>query len=221
MTCQSPPEKRWLNGLGYRTQPKFFRAIKKYGWKNFSHDILWQGESVEDAERYEKEFISTYHSCDNKFGYNVNAGGFYNTSTDEFREKVKVAHNTPEYLEKQRKINEKRWANPEEHKKMSERMSGKNNYWYGRKRGKEWSDISKAIFAPYTEKLKRPVICIETGERFESVTDVANSIGVCPSEIRQYCKRYRTAKHKWSGRLHWKYADDFDETDYGQLKFDI
>lgn len=41
------PEQRWLNGNGYKDSPKFYNAIKKYGWDNFNHEILFQTEAME------------------------------------------------------------------------------------------------------------------------------------------------------------------------------
>ena len=38
-TCLKP-EYRWRNGKGYKTQILFYRAIKKYGWDNISHQII-------------------------------------------------------------------------------------------------------------------------------------------------------------------------------------
>ena len=40
------PEYRWNKGKGYRKdQLLFYRAIKKYGWDNFTHEILYTGLS--------------------------------------------------------------------------------------------------------------------------------------------------------------------------------
>ena len=34
------PNKRWRNGMGYSYNQKFFTDILKYGWDNFTHEIL-------------------------------------------------------------------------------------------------------------------------------------------------------------------------------------
>ena len=41
ITCQRP-EDRWKNGSPYRRCPYFYKAIRKYGWNGFMHDVLWQ-----------------------------------------------------------------------------------------------------------------------------------------------------------------------------------
>lgn len=67
-------QKRWRNGGGYKNQPKFYRAIKKYGWENFTHIILEADiPTIEQANEREKYWISFYNSIKN--GYNVSIGG--------------------------------------------------------------------------------------------------------------------------------------------------
>lgn len=40
VTTKEKPEKRWSKGRGYLTHRKFNNAIQKYGWENFTHEIL-------------------------------------------------------------------------------------------------------------------------------------------------------------------------------------
>ena len=37
ITKYSNPNKRWLNGKGYRKDSLFYKAIIKYGWNNFTY----------------------------------------------------------------------------------------------------------------------------------------------------------------------------------------
>lgn len=64
------PEKRWLNGLGYKKQ-LFYKAICKYGWDNIKHEILSVVNTVEEAVKLEEEYIALYHTTDRDYGYNV------------------------------------------------------------------------------------------------------------------------------------------------------
>lgn len=65
---------RWRNGKGYKGQ-KFDNAIKKYGWDNFEHIILYENLLEQDSYDKEVELIKQYNSRDDKFGYNVSIGG--------------------------------------------------------------------------------------------------------------------------------------------------
>lgn len=67
-------ENRWgLDGKGYELQPKFYRAIQKYGWNNFQHDILYTNLDKETALKIEADLIQTYNTIKN--GYNVSPYG--------------------------------------------------------------------------------------------------------------------------------------------------
>lgn len=68
---QNHPQTRWNDGSGYEKQSKFYRAIQKYGWINFKHEIIDAGLSKEDAEKIENELIIQYKSYDPQHGYNT------------------------------------------------------------------------------------------------------------------------------------------------------
>lgn len=68
------PEYRWNKGKGYRKdQLLFYRAIKKYGWDNFTHEILYTGLSEKDAKNIEISLIRQYKSL--RMSYNITDGG--------------------------------------------------------------------------------------------------------------------------------------------------
>lgn len=64
-----------LNGGGYKKQPIFYHAIQKYGWDNFTHEILFDGLSKEEAQILEQIQIALYESTDRNKGYNMQIGG--------------------------------------------------------------------------------------------------------------------------------------------------
>lgn len=73
ITCQKPQYRWGKNGIGYKLQPKFYRAIQKYGWDNFDHIIEEEGLSIEQALQLERQLILKYDSINN--GYNISTGG--------------------------------------------------------------------------------------------------------------------------------------------------
>lgn len=69
------PEERWQGGLGYRHNEYFFRAILKYGWENFKHEILHTGLSKDEACAAEVALIASHRSTEKAYGYNITGGG--------------------------------------------------------------------------------------------------------------------------------------------------
>lgn len=89
ITCQNP-KKRWCNGKGYQNNAYFYRSIEKYGWDNFKHDIIFEGQNKESACLKEQALIKLFNTTDDRFGFNHTPGGEHYEITPEVREKLKL-----------------------------------------------------------------------------------------------------------------------------------
>lgn len=69
---------RFKNGKGYKEYTKINQAIKKYGWENFKHKILFETTKLSLAEEKEKYYIKKFGTIKN--GYNKQLGGMKATS---------------------------------------------------------------------------------------------------------------------------------------------
>ena len=150
------PLSRWgTNGRGYLTkrnekfvQPQIARAILKYGWDNFEHEILMSDLTNEEACFWEKFFIFLFRSNNPIYGYNGTSGGEGSPDkkiSAESRRKMSVAQ-------------KKRFENPEEREKISLRNKG-NKTWSRKHHSDEskqkMSRTWKEIFnSPRGEKIK-------------------------------------------------------------------
>lgn len=104
---------RWRNGgKNYFSSIKFFRAIQKYGWENFTHEILYENLNKEAANKIERDLIRKYDSINN--GYNIQEGGYTSltqNSLDKMSKSLKQG-----YLD-----------HPERRQKISEKLIGRKN----------------------------------------------------------------------------------------------
>lgn len=69
------PEKRWVNGYGYKRQEHFWNAIQLYGWDNMQHIVLADDLTREEACLFEKAMIAIYNTNNPDYGYNETDGG--------------------------------------------------------------------------------------------------------------------------------------------------
>lgn len=203
------PEERWQDGNGYKKNPIFYNAITKYGWDNFTHEILMSKLSREQAIDMERFYIYFYNSNNRENGYNGTFGGdgtagFKHTEdakkrigiashnrkrSIETREKISKAHlgmkgtkwNEKQY-ELHRKIAKEQWENPEYRAMMLEKLKKANI-----------NRVSK-------NRLK--VKCIETQEIFGSVTEAATFYKIQACHISACCKGTRAT----CGKKHWEYV---------------
>ena len=125
ITCQEL-RRRFMNGRGYKQCPRIANAIKKYGWDNFKHEILFEGLTKEEAEKKEIELIQKYKSNDKRFGYNIDNGG--NTSgTHSEATKRKISEGN-----KGRIVTEETKAKWRRTFMANGSGKGEKNYWYGK-----------------------------------------------------------------------------------------
>lgn len=133
-------EKRWLKGNGYKENKYMFRAIKKYGWENIKHIVLFENLTKEEAEQKEIELIKFFKSNERQYGYNIqNGGNCIGTFSEETKKKISKAlkgninginsrrgkHHTESAKEKLRQAILGRHLSEETKKKISNSNKGK------------------------------------------------------------------------------------------------
>lgn len=104
-TCCKYINSRWRGGEGYKQSPYFYNAIKKYGWNNFDHIILFDNiTDYEIADAIEQELIKKYKTAQSQYGYNLSSGGsFGRTLSEETKQKMrmsKLGERNPNYNKK-------------------------------------------------------------------------------------------------------------------------
>ena len=202
-TCQELETRFGSNGCGYRQCPYFYNAIKKYGWNNFDHEILFSGLTEEEANKLEVEMIEKYNSRNSEFGYNIRKGG------DGFdSESSKKLWEDPEYKKTISEANKKVWSDEEYHKQRSNLYKEQWKDPEKRKRRSKqainrWADeeFHKKAQQAVLEACATRVRCIETGEIFDAIKFACEKYNIHHANlirsIRNGCR---------SGGYHWEYV---------------
>ena len=188
ITSRNPIE-RWSNGRGYRGNSYFTRAIQKYGWDNFKHDILFENLTEEEAKKLEKEYIAKYKSNIRKYGYNISSGGESKSGTtiseyqkQRIREGTKNRIFTESYKQKLSESNKKRWQNDEFREHMREINLGKNNPQFGKIRSDEERIIRGA------KSILQYDLNMNFLNEYISIHDASDKTKVCRDGISKCCK---------------------------------
>lgn len=135
------PNKRWLNGYGYKQCTLFWRAIEKYGWDNFEHKIIASNLTLEEANHFEELLIKQLGTMNPKRGYNLRSGGENNYLSEGTKRKIGEAnrgHIMPKEQKKKLRDMHVGVCLSDEHKqKISESLKGENNPNYGKQMSNE------------------------------------------------------------------------------------
>jgi len=167
-------------------------AWNKYGKESFEFKVIHEC-SEDELDELEKYYIKLYNATDDKFGYCQKDGGQSNNHlSEESKEKIRKAKIgtklRPDLVENLRKINTGRPLTEEHKRKIGDANRGRKN--------------------PHPGNNCRKVICVNTGEIFNSIKDASlwcnksSHIGECAKGIVQYAGRHPVTNEK----LLWEYA---------------
>lgn len=213
------PNKRWRDGRGYEHNKYFSRAIDKYGWNNFRHEILLDSLTKGEASLAEKIFIGYWDLTNSNKGYNLAEGGLFSVSiTEATRRKMSEAHigeknhnygKSLSYSTRLKMSQSRRGSdNPmygRSHKqstkeKISKALEGGNNPMYG----KTQSDEARANISAKNGRL---VVAIDVNTNqivntYCSMRMAEKVTGIAHEHISACCR----GKQKTAGGYRWEYA---------------
>lgn len=220
ITCQKLNE-RWRSGKGYKNCPYFFRAIEKYGWDGFSHTVLYENLSGDEARQKEVELIKKYNTQDERYGYNLTPGGqgycgkdnpwFGRHHTLETRRKMSEARKgrvvSEETKRKMSEIMKGRIFSEETRRKMSKNhadVKGENNPRYGKKTDPEHQ--RKMVEASKTpeaiEKMKQNKTWYSGKDNANSKRVICLDTGIVYDTIREAARDNDCSECKISAVCH-------------------
>lgn len=73
-TCRKNVSERWNNGKGYNGTI-FAKAIEKYGWDNFDHEIIEDNILTQEEANEREQYWIEYYGSYGENGYNMTRGG--------------------------------------------------------------------------------------------------------------------------------------------------
>lgn len=122
--------KRCRYHQSYKQCTAFYSAIQKYSWDNFTHEILKDNLTLEEANHFEIFYIAKYKSMQ-PTGYNIMEGGKNSKLAKETKDKLRN-------LMKGRSPSNKGISHSDESKKkMSESAKGRIPWNKGKKLSEE------------------------------------------------------------------------------------
>lgn len=165
---------------GYR-DTNIEKAIHKYGVENFNIVVLERDLPLDMLDEREQYWIDYYQSYDEKYGYNVCR---YARSNRGYK-------HTQEWRDKFSATLKDKWANDEGYRKFwSDKMSGENNYFYGKKLcGDKNGHATK-------------VRCVELDKVYTTVKEASEKTGTS----RQNISHALNGRQETAGGYHWEYV---------------
>lgn len=166
-------KKRWAgNGCCYISHDQAIgKAIKKYGWNAFSHIVLYDKLTYEEACEWEQRLVECWQTEQRDKGYNRCPGGEGGRGCGWNHDKATK-------------------------RKISEGNKGKVHSEEQNKAHSEWM---KKNFAGENNPKATAVRCITTGAVYATQSEAAKETGCPQSKISLCCNGKRTHTHglKW------------------------
>ena len=190
-------EHRWSNEL------YIDRAIRKYGINAFEVSVVEECTDSDELNERERYWIAFYN-CKKPNGYNMTDGGDGGAGhvvSEEAKNKISKFH-------KGRKKSEKTCKKISESKTGHSLSKNHRNKIGETGRGRIASSKTRVQMSASC-KNKRAVVCIETGEIFESIAAAAKWVNMSRSSISDVIY----GRSKSAGGYHWKFDEKNNEVE--------
>lgn len=210
------------------------KAIKKYGKENFSKQILKICQTRDEADYWEKFYIEQYNAVENTNFYNLQEGG---TGGDGWQACHKWLDQHPEeaskiYQENWKRLQKWHEDNPKKRQELviKPMLEASHKYWkeHPEELEKHMKEVNEAKIKwqqnnpekhqqqveawrkAGSDANSQKIICITTGEIFESQSAAARYYGLAQSNISRCLKgeRQSAGKHPITKqKLVWKLCE--------------
>lgn len=202
-TCRSLKERAGDNGIRYKNpdladndpnQYCFWKAICKYGWDNFSSEILKNNLTLEEANYWEEYYIQYFHTWmgdSDCWGYNLQKGGSNHEVSEETKQKSR-----------EKFTGEK---NPFFEKTHTQEVKDKIIKAHLGKPGHKMSEETRRKLSEDRMGAKhhnaKKVLCVETGIIYGSIREAARETNQkSPTGVNDCCH----GKRQTAGGYHWQ-----------------
>lgn len=156
-------------------------AVEKHGIDNFDITILERDVPLDKLDEREQYWLDYYQSYDADKGYNI----CKIAGTTEG-----VTH-TEEWCQKHSEWLKEKWATDEDYRKFwHDKMSGENNYFYGKDFSGDKNGRAKSI------------ICVEKNKIYTTIKEAAKE----NSTSRQNISHVLNGRQETAGGYHWEYV---------------
>lgn len=155
-------------------------AVKKHGIDNFDITILERDVPLDKLDEREQYWLDYYQSYDMDKGYNIcKVAG---TTRG-------VAH-TEEWCQEHSDYMKEKWKDAEYRKFWHDKMSGENNYFYGKRFSGDENGHAKAVR------------CVELNKIYTTVKEASK----CSGTSRQNISHVLNGRQETAGGYHWEYV---------------
>lgn len=154
------------NKDGKYIQPAFASAIIKYGWDNFSHEIIRSGLTKAEADKLESSLILEYQTRNPQNGYNIKEGGSNGHLSEETKKKLRETmlgrydgEKNPFYGKNHTQESKKEMSKKQKELAKTRNIKGENSPMYGRKLTSEerYARGNGGRGKPKTEEVKNKI----------------------------------------------------------------
>jgi len=213
-TCNDPKERWSGKGNRYKTSPKFYNAIQKYGWDNFEHIILFRNLSQKEANEKEREYIKKYNSIEH--GFNISKGGdgggflghHHSNEVKQILSEKMSGENNPFFGKHHSEETKEKLSI------LASKKTGENNPFYGKHHSEETKQIISEKASQRYQRGNNPkakkVLCIENNKIYNCCVDAAEDLGFDLNNGTKGIARCARGERCTYKGYHWKYIEKIE-----------